>query len=191
VRYHELRLKDKPKLEIEIRPGHMGIPNYQIDAFGQDDGSSRDPTRSFRLILEVGAGYFTCLLVIGMAQPDGLGRFTNFWLKGIVAVEVDMEEYGPPSVVVCGPLELPAVFSGVTLWRGETQTARFDVTGCSFEATTKEPDAPVLTMRWRLSDDGLLWWTSDGGWWLLTRTGSRQLDAEEKVTFVDPSPFTR
>ena len=190
--YRELSMKGLPPAKLTIRPGHLGIHDYDVDSFGQDDGASRDPNDSFRLIFEIGAGYFICLFVVGMAQPDGLGRFSTFWLKGIVAVDVEMEEYGEPWSVDGGPFELPVVFSHVTLWRGEQETARFAVKGCSFEARKEQPGGQRLTMRWRLSDDAVLVWTSTlaSGWSLLTKEGERVLEAVERVTFVDPKITT-
>jgi hypothetical protein len=185
VPYSELAMPQGPKAKLKIVPGHIMGTDFDVDWFGQDDGSSRDPNDSFRLILQLGIGYYIYLLVVGMAQPDGRGRFTKFWVKDCAVVEIEMEEYDAPSLVEGGPFEVPVNFAGVTLWRGETETARFGVTGCAFEAKTTMPDPPVLTMRWRLSDEGLLWWTSDGGWSILTRNGTRVLEAGEYVTFVD------
>lgn len=180
-------MKGLPKASLKIEPGHFMGPDFDVDDFGQDDGSSRDPDVSFRLILQLGSGYYIFLFVVGMAQPHGLGRFQTFWIKDCAVVDVDMEEYGEQSFVEGGPFEVPVVFAGVTLWRGEQQTARFTITGCAFEAVTKEPNKPLLTMRWRLTDDGALVWTSASGWSLQTAGTVRVLDAAEYITFVDPT----
>jgi hypothetical protein len=185
VTYHELSMKGLPKATLKIEPGHFMGATFDVDDFGQDDGASRDPNDSFRLILQLGSGYYIFLLVIGMAQPHGLGRFQTFWIKDCAVVEVDMEEYGEQSVVEGGPFELPVVFGGVTLLRGERETARFAVSGCSFEAKTTQPDKPLLTMHWRLANDGLLTWNSVAGWSITTAGSTRVLEAEEYVTFVD------
>ncbi|HUS29235.1 MAG TPA: hypothetical protein VMZ53_12020 [Kofleriaceae bacterium] len=186
VRYQERSLAGE-KQKLIIKPGHIATQTFDIDVFGHDDGSSRDPNDSFRLIFQLGYGYFIYLFVVGMAQPDGLGRFTSFWLKDIVAVDIEMEEYGAPSCVEGGPYELPVNWGGVTLWRGDQETARFSISGCAFEATTKEDDKLLLTMRWRLSDGGVLSWTSatTNGWHLFSRQGDRELEAGEYVTFID------
>lgn len=182
MNYRELSTKGLPKATLEIEPGHFMGTAFDVDWFGQDDGSSRDPNDSFRLIFQLGIGYYIYLFVVGMAQPDGLGRFMTFWVKDCAVVEVDMEEYGAPQRVAAPPFDVPVVFSGVTLWRGDVETARFAVTGCSFEARTEQ--TPLLTMRWRLSD-GTLTWTSADGWSLSTSAGQRVLEAGEYVTFVD------
>ena len=188
-----------PKAWLQILPGHTQGPIYDVDYFGHDDGSSRDPNDSFRLILQLGVGYFIYLYVVGMGQPDGLGRFTSFWLKDCAVVDVEMEEFGEQDLVVSvrrddqvkAPIEVPVNFAAVTLWRGDQQTARYAVTGCAFEAMTDLPAKPVLTMRWRLGDDGLLTWTSTSGWSISVGGTERLLVAGEYVTFVEPAHIVR
>ena len=136
----------------------MAGPDYDVDYFGQDDGSSRDPNDSFRLIFQLGAGYFIYLYVVGMAQPDGLGRFTTFWLKDIVAVDIEMEEYGEQDLV-------EGCLRGAGRLRGRHAVARragdgaLRGDGMPLRSNDRQPATPVLTMRWRLSDDAVLVWT--------------------------------
>ena len=112
--YREVRVEGaKPELRIE--PGHFLTTVFQLDYFGLDDGAVTDPTASMRALFQLGSGYMIYLYVIGMRQPGEGPWFHTFWVKDCVVAEVDMEEYGAPTLVTCETMELPGVYPAVSI----------------------------------------------------------------------------
>jgi hypothetical protein len=120
VSYHEISMKGYPAASLHIEPGH-GATVFDVDYVGQNDGQDPDPDASFRLIFQLGSGLMIYLYVVGMTRPGNRRGFHTFWIKYCAAMDVEMEELGPPSHVEGGPFELPVVFKGFTLSHGAEQ----------------------------------------------------------------------
>ncbi len=183
--YHERRLPKPSRASIEI-DGEA----YDIDVIGQDDGRDPDPDASFRLLLQLGQGLMIYVYVIGMARPDDPRAFHSLWLKDCAAAWVDEEEYGPPSRVAAGPIELPIAFARVELL-GPRERSSFAIVGLRFESRpTGQPNAPDLELCWQLRDDAHervdLVYASASGWTLVRSGWVRALERDERIVFGDP-----
>ena len=197
-----------PRPALTIRPGHLGVTDFDVDYFGQDDGreSAADPNRALRLIFQLGSGFMIYLYVIGIDQP-GRGRsFHSFWMKDCAVAYVDQDEFGPPEFVAGGPLELPVIFNCVRIIDANATTAidaqsatskqnaqnaqssaiTYTIDHCEFTATNVlNQSQPNLEMRWQLTGDDTLCWNNRAGWSLATRENQRSLVAGERVLFSD------
>jgi hypothetical protein len=128
---------------------------YAVDSFGMDDGRQHHPNDAFRFIFQLGTGYTMFLYVI-QAGALNLPRhfFHTFWYKGIITVDTEMEDWGPPQSVVCAPISLPLLYTSVA------------VHGVAFaiENQTFVADGESLTMRFELAGREPLVWTRATGW---------------------------
>lgn len=162
--YHEVAVDKRFKQSMRIEPGAIPTTDFDLDLFGHDNGSKRDD--NFRLIFQLGAGYMMYLYVVGFSPNEPLHYFHTFWIKGAVAVEVEMVEYGAPSFVSAAFRSLPVIYKRLELRDSNGSRQQFTVDSCSFEA--KSESALFLQMRWALNslDDGkpadLLWNNKDG-----------------------------
>jgi hypothetical protein len=128
---------------------------YDLDSFGMDDGRAEFPNAAFRFIFELGNGYFRHLYVIqagALGEPQHFSH--TFWLKGIVAVDVEMEDYGPPRSVACEPFDVPLLYTSVAV--GD---AAYALEKQSFVA-----DGEALAMTFLLAGREPLVWTRAVGW---------------------------
>jgi hypothetical protein len=187
--YHELRLQDEPKLTLDIKPGHINT-SFDIDYFGQDDGTNPDPDASFRLIFQLGAGYMIYLYVIGMSKPGELSFFHTFWIKGCVAVEVEREEMGAPLSIDGGPHPLPVIYQRVSLFDSMAREEQYEVDTCRFEAKSKPKLS--LQMFWNLYSLktrklATLLWTNAEGWGFTSQGKFHLLAKGDQVLFHAPN----
>jgi hypothetical protein len=177
--YREVRVEGaKPELRIE--PGHFLTTVYQLDYFGLDDGSVTDPTASMRALFQLGSGYMIYLYVIGMRQPGEGPWFHTFWVKDCVVADVEMEEYGPPTLVACEPMDLPCVYATVSI--AGAAPSRIERT--TFHATADEA-RPTLLLRFALEGERALTWSSTHGWSVQEGERNRVLCAGDRVVFKD------
>ncbi len=185
--YHQRSLA-APRPTIRIgATGPTSDEDYDVDLVGQDDGRDPDPDASFRLLLQLGQGYFMYLYVIGMARPGDPRAFHELWLKGCVAVEVEMESHGAPHRVTCDALELPSVYGRVEVSGAVLPFAIERLVLASRPTDAPDPD---LEVRWSLRDDrGLpaeLTYTSRGGWTLVSGGTRRAVAPDERIAFGNP-----
>lgn len=128
---------------------------YAVDFFGMDDGHLKRPDGAFRFIFQLGAGAEMYLYVI-QAGMLGSARhfFHTFWFKGMVAVDMEMEEWGAPGTVACAPIDLPLLYESVVV--GDDSFV--------LEKQTFWADGEELTMRFELRGREPLVWTRSTGW---------------------------
>ncbi len=128
---------------------------YAVDFFGMDDGHLKRPDGAFRFIFQLGTGAEMYLYVI-QAGMLGSSRhfFHTFWFKGMVAVDMEMEEWGAPGTVACAPLDLPLLYESVVV--GDDSFVLEKQTFCAV--------GEELTMRFELQGREPLVWTRSTGW---------------------------
>lgn len=183
--YHQLLLA-RPHPTIRIGAGGAATDeDYDIDAVGQDDGHAPDPDATFRLMLQLGQGYYIYLYVIGMARPDDPRAFHELWLKDCAVMEVDVESHGAPHRVTCDAIELPSVYGSV-----EVGSPRFAIERLVFASRPTDAPEPDLEARWFLRDDrGLsaeLAYASRGGWTIVSGGTRRAVAPGERIAFAEP-----
>lgn len=157
--YHERRLPpSRPTLLLDGQ-------EYDVDAFGMDDGGNEDPTAALRFLFQLGLGYMIHLYVIQAGfRADPAGFFHTTWLKDCAVAHVEMEETGAPSTVELDPTELPLVYRTVVVAAQRHRLVRqvFRAHGGDLEMRFELEGGAVLlwsrARRWELDGQAL------GGW---------------------------
>jgi len=123
--------------------------------------------------------------VVGMARPSDPH---SFWSKGIITVDTEMEEWGPPRHVECD-LDLPPTYQQVQLVRGETRET-LCVERFAFRSVPTGETVPDLIARWRVRDASgaafELEYASARGWALRGGQDTRSIDGDTCTTFGVP-----
>ncbi|MFV8756286.1 hypothetical protein ACNOYE_37545 [Nannocystaceae bacterium ST9] len=188
--YHERVVARPLRDAFRIAVGEGALANYDLDAFGHDDGCDPDPEASFRLIFQLGQELMIFAYVVGMARPHDPRAFHALWLKDCAVAEIDVEERGPIAGVVVEAIELPVVFRRVDLL-GPVARSSFVVERIDFVARPVDRGAqPDLEVGWRLRDDAgeraSLVYASAGGWAIGRGHDARRLADDERIRFAAP-----
>jgi hypothetical protein len=185
VGYRELRLRGSPKQQLRIAGCSLSA-EFDLDLFGMDDGTEREPGRTFRFLFQLGQGYMIYLYVVALERPEGPLSFETVWLKDCAVAHVEQEELGAPSEVDAS-LELPVVFGRVTVTSGTGQAEAFAVQQMLFRARSEPSRELEMRLHVRSSDGtpAVLRWSSSAAWSLAVAGASRSLEGAQ-LAFSEP-----
>jgi hypothetical protein len=158
---------------------------YDVDWFGMDDGKDESPDAAFRFLFQIGLGMKTHLYVVQAGgqrgNRDAFGH--HFWLKGILTIDMEPEDYGPPRAVQAAPMVLPLPYAWVTFGAPHAPR-RLRILTQQFEA----PSVDELTMRFQLEYGVRLLWSRSRGWEVEDGGTRSALGDDAMLAFDDPSP---